>query len=92
MIEVAIIYKRMLGHPDRFATTLATVHAIRNGKTACGREIGTEINGWFIEEVVTEFNAVSCKTCHRTLDSEDKKRLLESLKLQENSDYDNQID
>lgn len=92
MIEVAIIYKKLPGHHDRFVTPLATVHAIRDSKTACGREIGTEINGWFIEEVVAEFNAVSCKTCRRTLDSEDKKRLLGSLKLQERSDYDNQTD
>lgn len=83
MIKIAVIYKRLPGHHDGFATTLATVHAIRDNKTACGRAIGTKINGWFIEEVITEFNAVSCKTCRRTLDSEDKKRLLESLKLQE---------
>ncbi len=82
MIKVAIIYKRMQGERDKFATMFATVHAIREGKTACGREVGTEANGWFIEEVITEFNAVSCKTCRRTLDSEDKKRLLKSLRLQ----------
>ncbi len=86
MIEVAIIYKRMPGERDKFATMFATVHAIREGKTACGREIGAEIDGWFIEEVVTEFNVVSCKTCRKTLDSEDKRDLLKSLRLQERGD------
>ncbi len=92
MIKVAIIYKRTLGDPSKFSIMFATVHAIRDGRTACGREVGTELKGWFIEEVVTECNAVSCKTCRRTLDSEDKERLLKSLKLQEKGvNYDNQI-
>lgn len=82
MIEVAVIYKRMLGHPGEFVATSATIHAIRDGETACGREIGTEMDGWFIEEVASEFLAVSCKTCRRTLDSEDKRKLLKSLRLQ----------
>lgn len=86
MIKIAIIYKRMPGERDKFVATSATVHAIRNEKTACGREIGTRLKGWVIEEVANEFNAVSCRTCCKVFDSEDKKRLLRSLQLQERGD------
>ncbi len=65
MVEVAIKYKNKAEE--------WIVHAIRNNETACSRSISSD--GWRIEQVASEFNAVTCKECLRVLNTKLKKRM-----------------
>lgn len=65
MVEAAIKYKNKAGE--------WIVHAIRSNETACRRLINSD--GWRVEQVAGEFNAVTCKECLRILNTKLKKRM-----------------